>query len=42
MREGAERVRELLPLAAAARRSPVPASALTLGLNCGGSDAWSG
>jgi altronate hydrolase len=42
VREGAELIRELLPLAAAAQRIPVSASALTLGLNCGGSDAWSG
>jgi altronate hydrolase len=42
VREGIARVRELLPVADAARRHPVPASALTLGLNCGGSDAWSG
>jgi altronate hydrolase len=42
VREGIARVRELLPAANAARRTPVPAGALTLGLNCGGSDAWSG
>ena len=41
VRQGVEQVRELLPLAAAPRE-PVPASALTLGLNCGGSDGWSG
>ncbi len=41
VRTGIERIRELLPLAATPRR-PVPASALTLGLNCGGSDGWSG
>ncbi|MGZ4273670.1 MAG: UxaA family hydrolase [Solirubrobacteraceae bacterium] len=41
MRQGMEQVHELLPLAAAPRR-PVPASALMLGLNCGGSDGWSG
>jgi len=42
MREGVAQVRELLPVAGAARRSTVSASSLTLGLNCGGSDAWSG
>ena len=41
MRRGMELVTELLP-AAAAPREPVPASHLTLGLNCGGSDGWSG
>ncbi|ABS02071.1 UxaA family hydrolase [Kineococcus radiotolerans] len=39
---GVERVRELLPVVDAVRRVPVPASELVLGLNCGGSDAWSG
>jgi altronate hydrolase len=39
---GLERLRELLPLADAARRSEQPASELVLGLQCGGSDAWSG
>ena len=43
VRRGVDQVRELLPVvAASAERSPVPLSALTLGLNCGGSDAWSG
>jgi altronate hydrolase len=42
VREGIARVRELLPAAGAVQRRPVPAGALTLGLNCGGSDAWSG
>jgi altronate hydrolase len=43
VRRGVDQVRELLPeVAAAGGRSPVPLSALTLGLNCGGSDAWSG
>ncbi len=41
VRTGIERVRELLPLAATPRR-PVAAGALMLGLNCGGSDGWSG
>lgn len=35
-------VRELVRDAEQARRTPVPASELVLGLNCGGSDAWSG
>ena len=42
VREGVARVRELLPAVGAVRRTPVPASSLVLGLNCGGSDAWSG
>jgi altronate hydrolase len=43
VRAGVEQVRAVLPsVAAAAPRSPQPASKLTLGLNCGGSDAWSG
>jgi altronate hydrolase len=42
IREGVARIRALLPEVAAARRTPVPADALILGLNCGGSDAWSG
>jgi altronate hydrolase len=41
VRRGIELVTELLPEAAVARR-PVPASRLMLGLNCGGSDGWSG
>ena len=41
VRRGVEQVCELLP-AIACERSPAPLSALTLGLNCGGSDAWSG
>ena len=39
---GLERLRELAPIANAARRTEVPASELVLGLQCGGSDAWSG
>jgi altronate dehydratase len=35
-------VRELLQQANTARRSPTPVSAITLGLQCGGSDGWSG
>ena len=35
-------VRDLLPDLDSVRREPVPASKLVLGLNCGGSDGWSG
>ena len=43
VRAGVEQIRALLPaVAAAGRRVPVPAAELVLGLNCGGSDAWSG
>lgn len=40
--KGAALTDELLAVANEARRSPTPASELTLGLQCGGSDAWSG
>ena len=39
---GIEKVRAMLPLANAARRTECPASELTVALQCGGSDAWSG
>jgi altronate hydrolase len=39
---GIARLREMLPLADRARRSEQPASELVLGLQCGGSDGWSG
>jgi altronate hydrolase len=39
---GVERVKEMLPIAAAARRETVDASHLTLALQCGGSDGYSG
>ncbi|MEC9345689.1 MAG: altronate dehydratase family protein [Pseudomonadota bacterium] len=39
---GVDLVRQMLPHADAFRREPVPASELILGLECGGSDAWSG
>jgi altronate hydrolase len=42
IRAGVQAVRELLPIAAAIRRTEVPVSELVVGLNCGGSDAWSG
>jgi altronate hydrolase len=40
--EGLERLAAMLPRVGAARRTSVPASEITLGLQCGGSDAWSG
>ncbi len=40
--EGLDRLRTMLPKANAVRRSAAPASELVLGLQCGGSDAWSG
>ena len=39
---GIEKVRAMLPIANAATRTPCPASALKVALQCGGSDAWSG
>ena len=39
---GVERVSAMLPLVNEARREPCPASEITVGLQCGGSDAWSG
>jgi len=39
---GCSVVRDLLALAATARREPVPASRLVVGLQCGGSDGYSG
>ncbi len=39
---GIEKVTAMLPLANQARREPCPVSAITLALQCGGSDAWSG
>ena len=42
VRAGVQEVSEMLRVAGAVERRPVPASELTLGLNCGGSDAWSG
>jgi altronate hydrolase len=40
--EGLDRLRALLPRANCARRESMPASEIVLGLQCGGSDAWSG
>ena len=42
VRRGLEVIRELLPAANAVAREPVPASELVLGLQCGGSDGYSG
>lgn len=39
---GIAKVRAMLPIANEARRTPCPASALMVALQCGGSDAWSG
>ena len=39
---GAERVRAMLPTLDRARRTPAPASELSLALQCGGSDGYSG
>ena len=39
---GIAKIEEMLPLVDAARREPCPASGLTVALQCGGSDAWSG
>ncbi|RUT35174.1 altronate dehydratase [Arsenicitalea aurantiaca] len=39
---GVERIKEMLPAAAKARRETIPASELTLALQCGGSDGYSG
>ena len=40
--EGLDRLRALLPQVNAIERTGMPASELVLGLQCGGSDAWSG
>jgi len=42
VREGVARIREMLPEANQIERRPVPVSHLILGLECGGSDAYSG
>ena len=39
---GIEKVKAMLPLANEFKREPCPASELTVALQCGGSDAWSG
>jgi altronate hydrolase len=40
--QGLARLKEMLPTVNAVQRSETPASALVLGLQCGGSDGWSG
>ena len=42
VREGVARLKEMLPIANQAQRETLPASHLKLGLECGGSDAYSG
>src|SRR5215470_2091350 len=42
VREGVARLKEMLPVANRVRRQSVPASHLTLALQCGGSDGYSG
>lgn len=42
VRVGSERIRAMMPRVARARRQPVDVSHLVLGLNCGGSDGYSG
>ncbi len=39
---GIAKVEAMLPIANKAKREPCPVSALTVALQCGGSDAWSG
>jgi altronate hydrolase len=39
---GMVRVKEMLPIANAVKREPCPASHITIGLQCGGSDGYSG
>ena len=39
---GVKKVRAMLPEANKCQREPIPASELTVALQCGGSDAWSG
>ena len=42
LRAGVRAVERFLPIANACRRVPLPLSQLCLGLECGGSDSWSG
>lgn len=42
VRAGVEQVRQMLPELDARRRAPAPISEIVLGLNCGGSDGYSG
>lgn len=39
---GVARIKEMLPFAAQTKRQPIPASELSLALQCGGSDGYSG
>lgn len=39
---GVERIRQMLPIAARAKRQTIPVSELTVALQCGGSDGYSG
>jgi altronate hydrolase len=42
VKAGVQEVRRLIDLAASQKRVPIPASRIVLGLNCGGSDSFSG
>jgi altronate hydrolase len=42
VREGVARIKELLPEINQTKREPAPASHITIGLQCGGSDGYSG
>jgi altronate hydrolase len=42
VRAGTEAVRQMLPFVNANQRKPAPLSGLTVALQCGGSDGWSG
>lgn len=42
VRAGVEKIRAMLPVLDQRRRTPAPISELVLGLNCGGSDGYSG
>ena len=42
LEDGVARIKEMLPVVNAANREPIPASALSVALQCGGSDAYSG
>jgi len=42
VRAGVDLIKEMLPVLDARRRAPAPISELVLGLNCGGSDGYSG
>ena len=42
VQKGVAQIRELLPIVNNVRREPLPASHITIGLQCGGSDGYSG